>query len=65
MDHHRKVGCEAERFFLPVIYDRGGTNQNAVYHVTPDYLAIGSDQDYFLCPMTPLLGQRISDRRRV
>jgi hypothetical protein len=36
-----------------------GTHHTATYHVAPDYLAIGSDQDYFLCPMTPVLAQRI------
>lgn len=34
----------------------------ATYHVTPDYIAIGSDTDYFLMPMTPLLAQRLGDR---
>src|SRR5690606_12832451 len=34
----------------------------ATYHVTPDYLAVGSDTDYFLTPMTPLLAQRLADR---
>ncbi|MBI2428439.1 MAG: T9SS type A sorting domain-containing protein [Ignavibacteriales bacterium] len=29
------------------------------YYVTPDYLAIGSDDDYFLMPMTPILAQKI------
>ena len=38
-----------------------GTNHTATYHVAPDYLAIGSDEDYFLSPMTPLLAQRICD----
>jgi len=38
-----------------------GTRHTAIYHVAPDYLAIGSDADYFLCPMTPLLAQRICD----
>jgi len=38
-----------------------GTNHTATYYVAPDYLAIGSDADYFLCPMTPLLAQRICD----
>ncbi len=33
----------------------------AVYYVTADYVAIGSDADYFLTPMTPTLGQRIAD----
>jgi len=38
-----------------------GTTYTATYYVTPDYLAIGSDEDYFLCPITPLLAQRICD----
>jgi hypothetical protein len=32
------------------------------YFVTPDYLAIGSDGDHFLAPMTPYTAQRIADR---
>ncbi|OFY17467.1 MAG: hypothetical protein A2W98_14680 [Bacteroidetes bacterium GWF2_33_38] len=31
------------------------------YFVIPDYLALGNDSDYFLCPMTPLLAQRIAN----
>ncbi|MPM02948.1 hypothetical protein SDC9_49207 [bioreactor metagenome] len=31
------------------------------YYVIPDYLALGCDSDYFLCPMTPLLAQKICD----
>ena len=30
------------------------------YFVLPDYLAIGSDIDYFLVPMTPILAQKIA-----
>lgn len=37
----------------------GGTNYTATYFVIPDYLAVGSDSNYFLTPMTPLLAQRI------
>lgn len=37
----------------------GGTNYTAAYFVIPEYLAVGSDSDYFLTPMTPLLAQRI------
>ena len=37
------------------------TPHTGTYHVTPDYVAIGTDADYFLEPMTPLLGQRICD----
>ena len=38
------------------------SGHTATYYVTPDYLAIGSDADYFLEPMTPLLAQRLADR---
>ncbi len=31
------------------------------YYVTPDYLAVGNDTDYFLEPMTPLLAQRLAN----
>lgn len=37
----------------------GGNNHSVKYFVIPEYLAVGSDSDYFLCPMTPLLAQRI------
>lgn len=38
-----------------------GREYTLEYFVTPDYLAIGSDSDYFLTPMTPLLAQRIAN----
>jgi hypothetical protein len=38
----------------------GDQSLEVTYHVTPDYLAVGSDDDYFLMPMTPLLAQRIA-----
>jgi len=31
------------------------------YYVTSDYMALGSDEDYFLNPMTPILAQQIAD----
>ena len=37
----------------------GGTNYTVKYFVIPEYLAVGSDSDYFLTPMSPLLAQRI------
>jgi hypothetical protein len=40
----------------------GHTLYTATYYVIPDYTAIGCDTDYFLCPMTPLLAQRIADQ---
>lgn len=38
----------------------GGTNLATIY-VTPNYLALGSDDDYLLMPMTPDTAQRIAD----
>ena len=38
-----------------------GTTHTATYYVAPDYLAIGTDADYFLEPTTPLLAQRLGD----
>lgn len=31
------------------------------YYVTPDYLSVGSDRDYFLIPLRPSAAQRIAD----
>jgi len=31
------------------------------YYVLPDFLAIGSDSDYFYCPMRPQLAQKVAD----
>lgn len=39
---------------------RDGTNI-AIVHVAPDCLAIGSDEDYFLAPLTPATAQRVAD----
>ena len=32
------------------------------YYVIPDYLAVGSDADYFLTPCTPIVAQRLANR---
>lgn len=39
----------------------GGTPYTLTYYVTPDYLAVGSNADYFRLPMSPLLAQWIAD----
>lgn len=39
----------------------GSTLYQLEYYVTPDYIAIGSDDDYFLMPMTPVLAQKIAN----
>jgi hypothetical protein len=38
-----------------------GATNTATFYATPDYLAIGSDDDYFLIPVSPNTGQRIAD----
>jgi hypothetical protein len=52
------------RRFIPLQFSQvlNGSNHTVVFHVLPEYLAVGSDDDYFLAPMTPRLGQRLADR---
>lgn len=38
-----------------------GSYVHVEYYVIPDYIALGSNNDYYLCPMTPILGQRLAD----
>ncbi len=38
-----------------------GTAHTGTFYAPPDYMAIGTDDDYFLEPMTPLLAQRLCD----
>lgn len=38
-----------------------GTLQSVTYYVIPDYLAIGCDTNYFLCPMSPIVATKIAD----
>lgn len=38
-----------------------GKYRHISYYVIADYLALGSDTNYFLCPMTPILAQIIAD----
>ncbi len=38
-----------------------GRTNAATFFVTPDYLAVGSDTDYVLMPISPQAGQRIAD----
>jgi hypothetical protein len=39
----------------------GGVSQSVTYYVAPDYLAVGTDTNYFLCPMSPMLATKIAD----
>jgi hypothetical protein len=47
------------RTLIPITVS--GSGHTGTYYVTPDYLAVGDNSDYFLCPMTPLLAQRLCD----
>ncbi len=47
------------RALVPVTVAIGATK--ATYFVTPDYFAIGSDDDFFLTPLTPGTAQNIAD----
>jgi hypothetical protein len=40
----------------------GGREYRVTFWVTPDYVAVGSDTDYFLVPLSPQTAQRIADR---
>lgn len=37
------------------------SGNTVTYYIIPEYLALGSNEDYFLIPMTPLLAQRIAN----
>ena len=48
-----------QRTLKPITVSANG--HTATFYVSPDYLAIGSDTDYFLEPTTPILAQRLAD----
>ena len=52
------------RRFQPVsVTNISGVQTNvATFYVAPDYLAVGTDADYFRTPMTPMTAQRIADQ---
>lgn len=52
------------RKFVPLTNSANinGTHHVVQYYVAPDYFALGSNSDYFLMPMTPMLAQRLADR---
>lgn len=52
------------RHLVPVSALSADSQHTLTYYVTPDYLAIGSDEDYLLIPMTPILAQAIADTTR-
>ena len=40
--------------------DSNGVKHTASYFVTPDYLAVGDETDFFRMPMTPMTAQKIA-----
>jgi hypothetical protein len=40
---------------------RNGNTYTIRYFVIPDFIAIGSNEDYFYCPMKPQLAQKVAD----
>jgi len=51
------------RELVPISFSKTINNSvyNVTYFVTPDYMAVGSDNNYFLIPMTPILAQKLAD----
>jgi hypothetical protein len=51
------------RNFVPItVTDSGEVGDTIVYYVAPDYLCIGSDDDFVRVPMNPLTAQKIADQ---
>jgi hypothetical protein len=48
------------RNLMPVTVTDGPVK--LTFHVTPDYLTVGSDNDYFLTPLSPSSAQNLADR---
>ncbi len=51
------------RNFKPVTFSTtiAATTHEATIYVLPDYLGVGSNDDFFRTPMTPILGQQLAD----
>lgn len=50
--------------FVPVvseIRDSAGVIHRAIFYVSPDYLSIGTDNDWARIPLTPMAAQKIAD----
>jgi len=49
---------------VPVTSVTEGKTNRATFYATPDYLAVGSDDDYLLLNLSPNMGQRLADALR-
>jgi len=50
--------------FVPVyshIKDSAGKTHNAVFYVSPDYIVVGTNDDFARLPLTSMAGQKIAD----
>lgn len=56
---------EWTRALVPVQLKRTMGQAAVVFWATPDYLAVGSDADYLLMPMSPGAAQQVADRLRM
>lgn len=52
-----------QRMLVPVSFEQkiDAKSYKVTIFVLPDYLSIGSEQDYFMIPMSPLLAQKLCD----
>jgi hypothetical protein len=41
--------------------DNAGTTHHAIFYAAPDYLSIGTDEDWARVPLTPMAAQKIAD----
>lgn len=46
---------------VSLVDSSSGKTIHAVYYVTPDYLAIGTDEDWARIPLTPMAAQQVAD----
>ncbi len=51
------------RTFIPITITStlSGQSHTVSYQTLPEYFALGTDTDYFLMPMSPLLAQKVAD----
>ena len=67
----REIRAEVTRGNVPDFWRRfagvkvtrmaGGRERTVAYAVSPDYLAVGADDDFFLAPLSPATAQDIAD----
>ena len=63
LEHGASEPAFLDRFVDVTVSGKGadGWDYTLVYRVAPDYLAVGTDEDFVLMPMYPTTAQRIAD----